>query len=156
MKRGTAMDQGPRNHVTFVGVGFNTTEDGEEFINPGTFGKDVGEWLACELRGRGFTVDEEVGQEDFGWYITFTGTSGTEYDFCIGLYEHENEKWLGWAERSCGLLKTVFGRREKGIIKEDLLALDEILYASDRISDVKWHFKGDFMRGNEEVGSEQP
>ncbi len=150
------MDQGPRNHVTFVGVGFNTTEEKDEFINPRNFGKDVAEWLALELADRGLWVDDDIGQEDFGWYITFAGTSGTVYDFFIGLYEHENKKWLGWAERSLGLLKALFGRRKKGIIRKDMMLLNEVFHTSDRISDVKWHVYGDFMKGQEEAGNDEP
>jgi len=57
------------NCVVFESNAFNTSIEGENFINPGCFGDDVARWLIGQLRADGH-VTEEPRQEDFGWYFT--------------------------------------------------------------------------------------
>ncbi|MBW8014598.1 MAG: hypothetical protein FVQ82_00265 [Planctomycetes bacterium] len=144
-----------RNHVTFQATGFNTTEDLEEFINPCNFGKDVAEWLITELEGKVPNIDPEVGQEDFGWYFTFTGNTGKEYNFFVGQYGDEG--WLAFFKRSLGLFEFLFWFwKKREISRDDLMVFNQIFKQSERVSDVKWHYRDDFMKGNEDVYSDAP
>ena len=147
------MTQPVRTHVMFQAAGFNTTEDKEEFLNMGNFGNDVAEWLVSKLQTRVPNIDPEIGQEDAGWYFTFTGPSGTEYDFLVGW---NGESWLGWFERSLGLFKSIFGLREKKILRDDLIVVNLVLKESDRISNVRWYYQEDIMKGNENAYSSEP
>jgi hypothetical protein len=67
----SSMDSNFRTVVTFTSAVFNTTEQKPYFINPCCFGDDVAVWLIEQFRERGMVTDEEPGQEDFGWYVTF-------------------------------------------------------------------------------------
>lgn len=149
------MGQDARNHVTFEATGFNTTEEMEEFINPCNYGKDVAEWLISELKGKVPYIDPEIRQEDHGWYFTFTGKSGKAYDFIVGQYGDEG--WLGHFERSLGFVKSILGFRKKSkILKDDLIVFDKIFKESKCISNIKWHYRKDFMKGNEDAYSDTP
>lgn len=46
---------------------FTLVEGEEEFTNPGCFGKSLADWLASELKEKGY--DTEVIPEDFGWCV---------------------------------------------------------------------------------------
>lgn len=149
------MKQLTRTYVTFEATGFNTTEDKEEFINPGNFGKDVAEWLISELKGKVPNIDPEIGQEDSGWYFTFTGNSGKTYDFLVG--RRGDEDWLGCFECSLGFFKSILGLRKiSKVDREDLVVFHKILKCSNHISNIKWHYEKDFMKGNEDAYSDTP
>ena len=58
--------------AVFESRAFNHTEPKEYFINPCCFGDDLARWLMEELAQQGIGVDDEPGQEDFGWYFEFS------------------------------------------------------------------------------------
>ena len=77
------------------------TQPNDYFINPCCFGDDVAKWLIRELRRQGMEIDEEPGQEDFGWYLNFE-TAGVAHTFVIGHRQTgatEEGTWIGWLER---------------------------------------------------------
>ena len=103
-----------RTVVTFKSAAFNVTEPKEYFINSSCFGDDVAKWLISELRKRGVKTDEDPGQEDFGWYLNFE-VAGTGHTFVIGHRpgnETEAGVWIGWLERSRGLVGSLTEGRE--------------------------------------------
>jgi hypothetical protein len=95
-----------RTVVTFESTAFNMAEPKEYFINPCCFGDDVAKWVIGELRKQGVEADEKPRQEDFGWYLNFEVAS-SGHCFVIGhrpTGESEAGTWIGWLERSRGLL----------------------------------------------------
>ena len=124
----------------FHSTAFNCTEPKEYFINDCCFGDDVGRWLIRRLREQGLQTSDEPGQEDFGWYFTFT-VGGVEHCVVIGFQPNEPEvgnQWIGWIERQAGLLSALFGGRKRGILPEAVEAVDKALRSSVEISGVTW------------------
>jgi hypothetical protein len=116
-----------RTVVTFESAAFNRSEHKDYFINPGCFGDDVAVWLIQELRNRKQETAATPGQEDFGWYFNFR-VSGTEHSFVLGYRpgdETESGVWIGWLERSRGLI--LFGFRQRGIQPEAVRIIHEVL-----------------------------
>src|SRR5437879_4547928 len=123
------------NCLIFESDAFNTTVEREYFINPCCFGDDVARWLIAELRARGYITDDEPGQEDFGWYLTFE-VAGTKHHAVIG-YRPDSDgadgEWICWIERACGLIGSLLGRR-KYVRAEALEAVKGILSSSSSVS----------------------
>ncbi len=147
-----------RTVVTFQSEAFNTSETKSYYINPYRFGDDVARWISSEFQQRNIEVGEEVGEEDFGWYLTFQ-LNGIEYSFVLGWREGdetEPDVWLGWLERDAGFVASLFGGRKKNIASEAAVAIHEILSQTDKVHDVRWHLRQDFDANNEENWTHQP
>jgi hypothetical protein len=147
-----------RTVVTFESDAFNTSESKEYFINPSSFGDDVAQWLMARLRSASVEVDEEPGQEDFGWYFNFTLPEGRHC--CVLGYrpagEGEPGLWIAWLERSRGLLGSLIGGRKRGISPAAVALVHQALSGAPEITRVTWHERADFDGGREELGAEQP
>jgi hypothetical protein len=145
-----------RTLVTFRAAGFNTTESRPEYINPGNYGDDLGRWLIGELKRHGVSVADYLGQEDHGWYVTYT-VEDTEYTFILGYREDGRDSdWVGWVERSVGFVASILGARKKGIKPDGVAAIHKVLTGSDRVREVKWHYPRDFESGREDRGIAKP
>lgn len=152
------MDSEIRTVVTFESTAFNMAEPKDYFTNPCCYGDDVAKWLIDELRKQGLVAEEKPGQEDFGWYLNFQVT-GAVHTFVIGhrpSSETEIGTWIGWLERSRGLISSLFGGRKRGIQTSAAEAVHRILSSSPLIRDVRWHFQRDFDKGYEERGAPSP
>ena len=126
----------PQHTVSFRSTAFNTTESKDYFINPECYGDDVARWLRDTLRAGGYTVDNEVEQEDFGWFLTFE-VGGDLYDAVVA-FRQDDDQWLLWLERSRGLLMSMFGFRKRGIRTSAVTALDAALRSHQEITDIRW------------------
>jgi hypothetical protein len=144
-----------RTLVTFRAAGFNTSDVGQHFLNDDNFGEDVAVWIVNSLMNIGVTVDPEVGQEDHGWYFTFT-VDGQDYDFIVGYRANHGPEWIGWLERSVGLIPSLFGGRRRGIKSSAAATIHRVLVASPNFSHIAWHFERDFQDGDENRGTRQP
>jgi len=152
------METATKTVVTFKSSAFNTSEQREYFINPGCFGDDVAKWLGEQLRSRGYQAADAPGQEDFGWYLSFT-VSGIEHCFVIGHRpgnEEDEGVWIGWLERSRSYVASVLGGRQRDIQPSAARAVHEILSSSPQIRNVRWHLRRDFDSGREEIGTPTP
>ncbi|MFB3880335.1 MAG: hypothetical protein ACE149_03680 [Armatimonadota bacterium] len=152
------MGEDVRTVVTFRSTAFNTTESKDYFINEGCFGDDLAKWLIQELRARGFQIDDEPDQEDFGWYFDF-GVGDTPHCLVIAFRPPngaEEGDWVCWLERSRGLLSSALGFRNKGIQREAAEAIHAVLASSAQVREVRWHLKKDFDSGHEELGVPSP
>ena len=153
-----SMDTTIKTLVTFRSSVFNMSEPKEYFINPCCFGDDVARWLAGQLRGKGHQADEVPGQEDFGWYLRFS-VFGIAHCFVIGYRpgdDNEEGAWIGFLERRRGMIAFLLGVHKRGIQPAAVRAIHEILTGSPQIWDVRWHFRHDFDRGYEEMGTPEP
>ena len=90
-----------------------------------------------ELENKGTTVDPELGQEDHGWYFTFT-CGEKQYDLIVG---HRGDDWVGWIERSAGFVSSLLGGRNKAIDTETPLLIHSVLSSQPQITDIRWHRK---------------
>jgi hypothetical protein len=149
-----------KTFVTFQSDAFNSTAEKETFINPGNFGDDMMNWLQAELRKKGFKSDEEPGQEDFGWYMSFD-VDGESYCVVGGYREDDEENgdphaWILWIEKNVGFFKSILGQREKNISDKAIHAVQECLKANAEIKNIRWHEKADFEAGREELGTPDP
>lgn len=152
-----------RNLVTFRTSAFNTTEPREYFINPGCFGDDLLTWLAGALTASGVAVDGEPDQEDFGWYVRFE-VAGSPYDFVTGFRPPDPDSegnadglWIGWLEPALGLVASMLGkRRRKPVPAETAELVHAALASHPEISDIRWHDRERFERGDESHGATAP
>lgn len=144
--------------MTFKSEAFNTTEPRDYFINPRCFGDDVAIWLIGQLRNLGLKTDDKPGQEDFGWYVNFQ-VAGVGYTYVIGYRpgdKHDDGTWIGWLERNRGFIGSLLGTPKRGIDPSVAQALHKVFSSSTQVRDVRWHFRGDFDRGQEEFGTSTP
>lgn len=147
-----------RTLVTFQTEKFNTTTDRDYFINPGCFGDDLCKWLIEQLTADGIKCDAQPGQEDFGWYFNFS-VDDEEYCWVCAFRpadETEPGIWIGWIEKATGFLAGIFGGREKNIQRSASLEIHKVLVNSSEISNIRWHIRADFERGNEDAAHSSP
>ena len=143
--------------ATFESAAFNTQEEKDHFINPGTFGDDLAKWLIGRLRQAGLRTDDEPGQEDFGWYLDFRVPEG-EHCVVLGFRPEDPAPdgcWIAWLERSRGLIGSLFGGRQRGIAASAVAAVHQALQDPE-IRNVRWHQKGDFDALREDLGTPEP
>lgn len=141
-----------RTEVHFRATGFNTTQPRDYFINPCCYGNDLCHWLIAELKARGFQAEDEPGQEDFGWYLTFRAGE-VDHTFVVGYGEEDPPDegfWRGWLERDAGFVSSILGGRKRGIRAEAAEAIHGVLAGSERVRDVSWHIPGDEEHGKPE------
>lgn len=147
-----------RTIFTFQSSVFNTTDVKDYFINDCCFGDDAARALITALRHRGIETDNEPDQEDFGWYFAF-GLGGKNYHIVIAYRPAEDDGsglWIGWIERNVGLLSSICGGRNKGILPQVPMELHVALTGISGVKNLRWHFKGDFAEGREENGMPNP
>lgn len=152
------MDTKVKTVVTFGSSTFNISEPRDYFINPGCFGDDVAKWLIERLRCKGYQAADTPGQEDFGWFFTFT-VSGIEHCFVISYRpgnDYSEDVWIGWLERSRRLVASLLGARNNGIYLEAVEAIHGVLLDSPDIHDLRWYFQSDFDGGLEDKWSASP
>lgn len=143
--------------VVFQSNAFNTSEPEPGFINPESFGVDVARWVIERLRAAGVLVDSEPAQEDFGWYFDFVVDSAAH---CFVISSRPSDdggfEWIGWLERSRGLLGSALGFRTRGILPLAVQTLHAALSDAPEVSGILWHAKSSFDRADETHGSPTP
>lgn len=130
--------------AVFESEAFNHTEPKDYFINPCCYGDDLARWLMAELAGLGLAVDDEPGQEDFGWYFEF---SLGEEKYCLVIGGDEEGAWFVAVERALGPLASLMGGRHRKVGHPGLAAVESILSGSDRIANLRWLSWKDFRDG---------
>jgi|AGTN01.1.fsa_nt_gi hypothetical protein len=152
-----------RTIVTFTSAAFNTSEPKEYFINECCYGDDLCKWLIKELSSAGTECDTEPGQEDFGWFFNFQVDGKPHCLVCVAQEPDEGASasapatWILTLERAAGFLASLFGGRDKDLSLEAANKIHAVLSSSpDKISEIKWHEKKDFEKGNDSSGTDQP
>jgi hypothetical protein len=142
-----------RSVVTFKSDLFNLTEPKEHFMNPSCFGDDLAKWLIQRFKEKDIEVEEEPGQEDFGWYFHYL-SEGTLH--CLVIGNEGGEAWYLVVERHCGLLGSMFGQRHKKIVPAAIELVHTTLHEEPRITDVEWFHWRQFRRGQLTDGASVP
>ena len=123
-------------------------EDDE--INPGVLGKSLSSWVAGELKGTEFEIQEEI-KEDFGYclmikrkpYWLWVGCSGSSnYDYpeggltaeIAGEFPIESIEWNVWVTAEMGFFSKLFGDDRK----QETKALESLLLS--KLSEVGVEF----------------
>jgi len=79
-----------KTHVEFVSTTFPSYPGEDKEINPGIFGKRLGEFLAEGLPQQGFKV-RCIGAEDWGWMVEIENKEFPLWVGCANYGESENE-----------------------------------------------------------------
>lgn len=127
-------------------------------MNPDNFGDDLASWLLNELQRRDIHTEAKPSEGNFGWHLDFQ-LNKVQYSFVLGWREGDETEpsvWIGWFERHCGLLSANFGGLRKNIAPDAVVAIHEVLSQTDKVHDVRWHFRQDFDSNNEENWAQQP
>jgi len=137
-------------HVTFVTRLFNAEDVKDYFINPCCFGDDCAQWLIDRLVSHGIEkLDERPTQEDWGWCFSVT-TGQLNFMIGVGLCEDEGSPntWLVFIESQLSWLsRRLFGRSDDAELLTVCRMIDRALKSAPEISDVRWHTKEDWMKG---------
>ena len=148
------MSEATRTLVTLETNKFNTTDPKEYFINPGCFGDDLCMWMIGQFQIVGIECDAEPQQEDFGWYFNFR-IGKERYRIVIGFRPADGSDpavWILWLERAVTFWSGIFGKNERITDVNVVRRIDEVLDRMDGVSNIQWHLKADFERGDEEAG----
>ena len=152
-----------RTHVTFVTKLFNTEEVKDYFINPCCFGDDCAQWLIDLLASQNIgqnieKIDEKPTQEDWGWcFFVSTGQQG--FLIGVGLCEDEDPSntWMVFIESQLSWFGRRFlGRSDGPALLAICMAVDRALKTASGISDVRWHYKEDWMKGKTDEWRRNP
>lgn len=147
-----------RTFVTFASNAFNTTASLPHFINPGNFGDDLAQWMVDRLNAAGIEGSGELGQEDFGWYLSFR-CGGVEHDLVLGYREgnvDESGEWIAWVERRAGCIPSLMGARNRGIRPEAVKVVHDVLAGAQEIRNVRWHHLRDAAIVDSDSGAPDP
>ena len=142
-----------RDHVTFLSDAFNMTEVKDNFINPCCFGEDLALWLASHLvPEESLETDPEPCQEDWGWEILLS-CMGKRFLIGIGQYE---AGWLCFIQSELPFYRKWFGVRDDAERQLICESVHRVLQSGAEITQIRWHRRQDFMRGNEDDWAEAP
>ena len=95
--------------LTFKSSAFQAIPGEDEKTNPGIYGNALAQWLAGQLRARGFATGE-VFAEDFGWCVPIESLPQPVYVACAS--GESAEAWQVFSFAEPGLLARLLGRDE--------------------------------------------
>ena len=126
-----------KTQVEFRSDKFPPYDGEEESINPGLWGKRLGEYLQQRLKERGITTRDLV-SEDWGWMLPLENDS---FDMWIGC-SHQNgteDEYLCFIEPSQPVIRKFFKKIDTTYaVKRVTDALNKILSSDLDIRDVRW------------------
>ena len=133
-------------HVEFKSSAFPPYPDEADQINPGRYGKRLGEYLAQQLSSAGVPVEDLV-PADWGWVLPVTHPEFSLW-MGIGNYEEYPDGMLCFIEPSVPEIRQfpkIWKTIDTTLAVENLrLVVDSALAAHQAIHDVKWWSHEDF------------
>ncbi len=122
--------------LEFESTAFVVRPGEDERTNPGIFGKSLAEWLARQLRGKGFTPSEVIA-EDFGWCVPLQSKPHKLYVSCASAEETPNG-WLVFVFAEGGLLSRMLGRDTSAqSVARAFAAVKEALQGSSQVRNLR-------------------
>ncbi len=79
--------------------------------------------VVAALRKAGYTA-EDPEDEDFGWYAN---VSRDEQALCLCFSPSDEHAWVVTVERDLGFLKSLLGRRDKGLSETQLAGIRDVV-----------------------------
>jgi hypothetical protein len=134
-------------HVEFVSTAFPPYDGESEQINPGRFGRRLGEYLASQLNERGIAVGAPVA-EDWGWLLPI---ENEEFELWIGVgnYEEYSDGFLCFIEPHTEYVRKLWRKvRTRERVEAVQKQIDQALRAHPDVRDVKWWTYEDFHRSS--------
>jgi hypothetical protein len=129
---------GRHTHVEFRSANFPANPGEEEKINPGRWGQRLAEYLQEKLKARGFSLEDEVGFEDWGCRLTLRDSPFPMWIGC-GNYDEYPDGHLCFIEPSTPTIRKFFKKLDTTAEVARLAdALNSILIADPQIRDVRW------------------
>ena len=126
-----------KTQVEFRSSKFPPYEGEEEQINPGLWGKRLAEYLVQKLTERGIET-EEIGPEDWGWYIPVRN-EGFPLAICCGHQDEGDDAFLCFTDPSTPVVKKFFKKIDATPQLSRLTeALQQILASDPEIREVVW------------------
>ena len=130
-----------KTRIEFRSSKFPPYEGEERQINPGLWGKRLGEYLVRKLGERGIATDEMIA-EDWGWYVPVRN-EGFELGLCCGHQAGDEDQFLCFIRPSTPVVRKLFRKvdvtAQLGRLTE---ALQQILAADPEIRHVVWREPG--------------
>lgn len=131
-----------RTHVEFRSSLFPPYQGEEEEINPGRYGKRLAEYLALELRRRGFDVGESS-PEDWGWVVPIRNEGFPLWVGCSN-YEEWPDGYLCFIEPRKPRIRRGFRTFDTTAVVGRLAdSIDEVFRIDPGIRDVRWWTEGE-------------
>ncbi len=130
-----------KTQVRFRSGKFPPTEDEQEQLNPGLWGKRLTEYLAARLAEKGIESGE-MNPEDWGWFLPIK-TDGPAVALCCGHQDGDDDEFLCFTEPSTPIVRKLFRKVDATPQLTRLVgALEQILASDPGIRDVVWEEPG--------------
>jgi len=134
-----------KNVAVFDSGAFNHTEPRDYFLNPCCFGDDLARRLMTGFVQLGLSVDQDPGQEDFGWYFRYRVG---DQDHCLVISGNGEGEWYVVVERERGLFASLFGRRHTAVAPAAVDALRAALASEESVRNLRWLSWKEFRSGS--------
>jgi hypothetical protein len=94
--------------LEFESSAFPVTPGEDEDTNPGIYGRALAQWLAEQLRARGWPAGEVIA-EDFGWCVPVESKPHSLYVACASTEDKPNQ-WRVFAFAEGAVMARLFGK----------------------------------------------
>lgn len=134
-----------RDIAQFRSLKFASVLPDDSQVNPQTYGAELAYWLCMELARRG-TVTSYPNAEDWGWFIEFLPSTGSEFAVHCGNVDGKKDLWLLSLRRHA---RKMFGR-DKPPYEEAaglIAAIHELLTQSPEVGEPQWLYEREFSSG---------
>lgn len=126
-----------KTHVEFRSDKFPPYAGEEEEINPGLWGKRLGEYLKEKLQAEGIQT-EELMPEDWGWCLPIENEAFSMWIGC-GHYQEYPNGYLCFVEPSKPVIRKLFKKIDTtGKVGQVAKVLDKILKSDPEIKNIRW------------------
>ncbi len=126
-----------KTHVEFRSDKFPPYAGEEEEINPGLWGKRLGEYLKEKLQAEGIQT-EELMPKDWGWCLPIENEAFSMWIGC-GHYQEYPNGYLCFVEPSKPVIRKLFKKIDTtGKVGQVVTVLDKILKSDPEIKNIRW------------------
>jgi hypothetical protein len=130
-----------QTQVEFRSLKFPPYPGEEAEINPGLWGKRLGEYLQQKLAEKGIQT-EGILAEDWGYYIPIRN-EGFRLAICCGHQDGDGDQFLCFTDPAKPVIKKLFRKIDATVPLTRLTnAMREILASDPEITDVVWSEPG--------------
>ena len=126
-----------KTHVEFRSDKFPPYEDEEEQINPGLWGKRLGEYLKEKLKIEGVEIGE-LNPEDWGWRLSVKNDSFSLWIGC-GHYQEYPDGYICFVGSDKPFVRKLFKKIDTTQqVSRVVKALNNVLTSDPDITNIRW------------------